>query len=382
MTNAAEAESLVLKVEDPTSSAPELVELLDGGDAAYPRMLSAIDGAKKSIHLEVYIFENHGVGIQFVDALGRAAARGVAVGIVIDGWGSARSGRAVASALRRAGCKVQIHNRLWALFAGRFGRNHRKLLLVDDEVAFLGGINIDNVNVTNAGRMASADLALEIRGPQCASLGQLVRGETRRLVASSLSIHLCGRGGGWRLRRRYVRAFARAQRDIYLAHGYFLPDAGVIRALVSASRRGARIHLLLAGRANHLLIRAATRSLYRQLLAAGVAIYEWQGSLMHAKVAIVDRKRLLIGSFNLDRLSLANLETLVEVDKLPVVAHAEEWIREHIAHASSIGLVEATSWHRRWILDPLGRMVARVAEALRRVIVRRRRRKAIAKKPE
>jgi cardiolipin synthase len=382
VTRAAEhTTSLVLKVEAPTASTPESVELLDGGKVAYPRMLSAIAAARHSIHLEVYAFANAGVGIRFIDALAEAVARRVSVRVVIDGWGSALAGRAVASALRRAGCDVEIHNRLLALLVGRFGRNHRKLLVVDDVVAFLGGLNIDDVNVTDGEQVASADLALEIRGPQSASLGMLVRGETRRLLASSLRIHLCGLGGGWRLRRRYLRAFARARRDIFLAHGYFIPDRGVVRALTSASRRGIQVHLLLAGQANHLLVRAATRSLYRQLLAAGVAIHEWQGSLMHAKVAIVDGEHLLIGSFNLDRLSLANLETLVEVDKLPVVSHAGEWIRRHIAQARSIGVVEASTWQRRWLFDPLGRMVARAAEAIRRVTVRRWRRKASVQDP-
>jgi cardiolipin synthase len=355
------------------------VELLDGGKVAYPRMLSAINDARHSIHLEVYGFAHSGVGTGFIDALTRAADRGAAVNVVIDGWGSARDGRAVASALRQAGCHVHIHNRLLALLLGRFGRNHRKILLVDDEVAFVGGINISDVNVTESTKIASADLALEIRGPQCASLGRMIRREPGPSVASSLRLYLCDLGGGWRMRRRYTRAFSRARHRIFIAHGYFLPDAKVVRAIVGAARRGVHVELLLAGQSNFLLVRAATRSLYRQLLAAGIAIHEWQGSLMHAKVAIVDGELLLIGSFNLDRLSLANLEALVEVDQLPVVERAEEWIRDHIAESRSISVVEASSWHWRWIFDPLGRMVARVAEAIRRIIARRKRRKLDAK---
>jgi cardiolipin synthase len=264
---------------------------------------------------------------------------------------------------------------------GRLVRNHRKLLLVDDEVAFLGGINIDETNVSDGDRAASADLALEIRGPQCTCLGLLVRGESRTPIASSLRILLCGRGGGWRLRRRYIRTFARAREQIHVAHGYFLPDPGIVRALTSACRRGVKVCLLLAGQTNNLFVRAATRSLYRQLLAAGVTIHEWRGSLLHAKVATVDGDRLLVGSFNLDRLSLANLETLVEVDKLPVVAHAEAWIREHIEQSRTITVVEASAWHWRWIFDPLGRLVARVAEAVRRVIGRRRKRRELETSP-
>src|SRR5206468_12390118 len=113
----------------------------------YPRMLAALARASRSIHLEVYAFASSGVGHDFVKALAQAARRGVAVRVVIDGWGSARGGRAIAAALRDQGCEVQIYNRLLALLIGRFGRNHRKILLVDDEVAFLGGINIGDENV-------------------------------------------------------------------------------------------------------------------------------------------------------------------------------------------------------------------------------------------
>lgn len=366
---------LILEIEGRATDRPESVALLDGGLAAYPRMLAAIGAARDRIHLEVYAFTSVGVGARFIQALAEAASRGVTVDVAIDGWGSAFGGRAVASALRRAGCRVRIHNRLLFLLLGRFVRNHRKLLLVDDEVAFLGGINIDESNVADGARAAAADLALEIRGPQCKSLGQLVRGQSGTPITSSLRILLCGRGGGWRLRRRYIDTFARAREEIHIAHGYFLPDPGVVRALISACRRGVRVRLLLAGQTNHLLVRAATRSLYRQLLAAGVAIHEWRGSLLHAKVATVDGDRLLIGSFNLDRFSLANLETLVEVDHLPVVALAEAWIREHLEGSRVITAVEASSWHRRWLFDPLGRLVARAAEAVRRVMARRRRRR-------
>ena len=307
------AASVTLTVDGRASAAPESVDLLDGGEQAYPRMLLAIARAQRSVHLEVYAFAPSGVGARFVEALGQAAGRGVRVQVVIDGWGSARGGRAVAAALREAGCAVRIYNRLLAMLVGRFGRNHRKILLVDDEVAFLGGINIGDENVGEGVRLGWADLALEIRGPQCARLGQMIRREPQTSVDSSLRIYLSGLGGGWRLRRRYLKAFASARQRIHVAHGYFLPDRGVVRAITAAARRGVQVRLLLAGRSDVPFARAATRSLYRRLLAAGVHIHEWSGSVLHAKVATVDGRRLLVGSFNLDPFSLANLEALVEV---------------------------------------------------------------------
>ena len=357
-------------------SAPESVKLLDGGEQAYPRMLLAIAQAERSVYLEVYAFAPAGVGARFVEALGQAAGRGVKVQVLIDGWGSARGGRAVATALHNVGCAVRIYNRLLGLLVGRFGRNHRKILLVDDEVAFLGGINIGDENVGEGKRLGWADLALEIRGPQCARLGQMIRHEPPCQVDSSLRIFLCGLGGGWRLRRRYLRAFARARQRIHLAHGYFLPDHGVVRAITHAARRGVQVRMLLAGRSDIPFARAATRSLYRRLLASGVHIHEWNDSVLHAKVATVDGRRLLVGSFNLDPFSLANLEVLVEVDDLEVIDQGEAWIQNHFANSRPMTSVEANTRLRRWLLDPLGRLVARLAEAISRVVASRRLRQA------
>jgi cardiolipin synthase len=341
-------------------------------------MLSAIEHARTSLDLEVYAFAPSGVGARFVAALGNAARRGVAVRVVIDGWGSARRGRGVANSLREAGCVVRIYHRLLALLVGRFDRNHRKLLIVDDEIAFLGGINIGDENLDEGAYPGWADLALAIRGPQCARLGAMIRREPLGPINSSLRIHLCGLGGGWRLRRRYIKMFADARTRIHIAHGYFLPDRGVVRAITTAARRGVQVRLLLAGRSDIPFARAAARSLYRGLLSAGVAIHEWNESVLHAKVATVDGHRLLLGSFNLDPFSLVNLETLVEVNDHAVVQQTEAWIQDHMDRSRPIMSLEATSRLRRWLLDPLGRLVARFADATSRVIASRKRRRASA----
>ncbi len=319
----------------------------------------------------MYGFSFTGIGATFIEALGQAAGRGVRVQVSIDGWGSARSGRAVAAALRGAGCAVRIHNRLLALFVGRFGRNHRKLLLVDEEVAFLGGINIGDENLNGDARLGWADLALEIRGPSCAALRKMIRREPHRTVASAVRIELSGLGGGWRLRRRYLDAIGSARERIDLAHGYFLPDRDVVRAITSAARRGVEVRLLLAGRSDVPFARAATRSLYRRLLAAGVGIHEWNDSVLHAKVATVDGRHLLVGSFNLDPFSLANLEALVEVVDSEVVTDAESWIRDHFARSQAVTEVGTSSRSQRWLLDPIGRLVARFADAISRVVASR-----------
>jgi cardiolipin synthase len=370
------ATSVTLSICKRATAGAESVVLLSGGEQAYPRMLLAIAGAQRSVHLEVYSFRPSGVGARFVEALRQAASRGVKVRVLIDGWGSARGGRGVAAALNEAGCKVRIYNRLLASLVGRFGRNHRKILLVDDEVAFLGGINIGDENLGDGVRAGWADLALEIRGPQCVRLGQMIRREPQCRVDGSLRIYVCGLGGGWRLRRRYLKAFAGARQRIDVAHGYFLPDPGIVRAITAAALRGVSVHLLLAGRSDVPFAHAATRSLYRRLLAAGISIHEWSGSVLHAKVATIDGRRLLVGSFNLDPFSLANLEALVEVTDAQVVKQGEAWIQDRFACSRSMTSVEASSRLQRWLLDPVGRLAARLAEAISRVIASRRRRKA------
>jgi cardiolipin synthase len=366
---------MTLRTEGTVPVAPESVVLLDGGGQAYPRMLRAIEQAQRTIHLEVYAFTPTGVGARFIEALGQAARRGVKVQVQIDGWGSALGGRTVAARLEASGCSARIYNRIRALLIGRFGRNHRKILLIDDEVAFLGGINIGDQYVDQGARLAWADLALEIRGPQCAHLRRMIRGESGRSVDSALQLYLCGLGGGWRLRRRYLKAFATARRRIYVAHGYFLPDRGIVRAITAAARRGVKVRLLLAGQCDVPFARAATRSLYRRLLRAGVVIHEWNHSVLHAKVATVDGCRLLVGSFNLDPLSLANQETLVEVTDTHLVGRADAWIEDHFARSIAMTSMEASTWRQRWLLDPFGRLVARLADGIGVIIARRKQRK-------
>ncbi len=342
---------------------PESLELLDGGEHAYPRMLQAIGRADRRVHLEAYAFAPSGVGARFIDALAGAAGRGVDVRVVIDGWGSALGGRAVAGVLRQAGCSVDIHNRLLGSLIGRLGRNHRKVLLVDDAVAFVGGINIGDESLDQGRRLGWADLALELRGPDCARLGQMIRHEPQRPGKSAMRISVCGPGGGWRLRRRYVEAFEGARRRIHVAHGYFLPDAGLVRAITAAARRGVEVRLLLAGRSDIPFARVATRSLYRRLLGAGVQIREWHESVLHAKVATVDGRRLLVGSFNLDPFSLVNLEALVEVSDGRVVEQGEAWIQARFARSQAVTFVQNGTWIRRWLLDPIGRLALRLASA-------------------
>ena len=363
---------LGVSVALPAASAPaspfgDRVELLDGGREAYPRMLAAIDAARTSVYLEVYAFSPSGWGAKFIESLADAVRRGVKVRVIVDGWGSLLGGRIVRARLRAAGCDVTIYNRFLKLLVFRLRRDHRKILLVDDEIAFLGGINIGDEYAATDARAGWADLALRIQGPACERLGKRLRHEPVAPWTGAVHIYLSGESGSRRLRKRYLKAFARAQRQIRVAHAYFLPDAGLIRALRTAARRGVEVTLLLAGRSDVPFARAATLSLYRRLLEAKVRIFEWRTSVLHAKAATVDGRQFLVGSFNLDPLSLANMETLVEVDDALVTSRADAWISEHLAVASQVDAIHR-SWRQRLLTDPLQSAAARLAQLLGRLL--------------
>jgi cardiolipin synthase len=355
---------------------PDTVSFLDGGAQAFPRMLDAIAAARDEVLLEIYTLSEEGIGATFVEALAAAARRGVRVSVVLDGFGSSPGATSIAAELEAAGCEVEIFNRLLSVFAGRWRRNHRKLLAVDREVAFVGGINIaDEYGVPGAppDAVAWADVAVEIRGPTAAWVQGAGRRERARPPEGPVRVWLSGAGGGGRLRRRYVKAIAGARARVLVAHSYFLPDRRLVRTITAAARRGVAVSLLLPGRSDVALARRATRRLYRRLLGAGVEIREWGRSVLHAKTAVADGTRLLVGSFNLDPLSLANLEALAEIEVAGAVADGERWIEARLGEAAPVTMeaVRSRTWLERWLDERLGSWVARAASRLARFLGRR-----------
>jgi cardiolipin synthase len=341
-----------------------------GGAQAFPHMLAGIAAARSAIELQVYLFRRDRIGGRFIAALSAAAARGVCVRVTLDGWGSAREGRAIAARLRAAGCEARIFNRLLTVLRCRFGRNHRKVLLIDDRLAFVGGANIGD---EYAGE-DWLDLVAEISGPVCAPLGRALRLGGRAEECGPIRIYLSGLLGGGRLRRRYLKAIRRARVSVLLAHGYFLPDAQLLRALGRAAARGVRIVALLAGRSDVPFAPLATRLLYGRLLEAGIEVHEWTSSFLHAKAAVIDGHKLLVGSFNLDPLSLAMMEILVEADDAVAASGAETWIRSLVARARLVKAEELrTASLQRWFLGACGRIFALPGEWLAAILLRRHR---------
>ena len=309
--------------------------LLQNGAEFFPQLCADIDAAQHSIHLETYIFAADETGRMVADALQRAAARGVVVRVLLDGFGSAELPQHWVDELRIAGIEVQWFRREVSPFTLRRSRKrrlfrlHRKLAVMDGEVAFVGGINfINDISEHDNFSSPRLDYAVRVQGALAGEIHAAMRRlwgvvswanfrkrgkEIRRLVlekeehAAAPEITFLLRDNLRHRRdieRAYLKAITSAQREIIIANAYFLPGRAFRRALKQAARRGVRVVLLLQGKVEYRLQHYATHALYEQLLAADVEIYEYQVSYLHAKVAVVDGQWATVGSSNIDPFSL------------------------------------------------------------------------------
>ena len=309
--------------------------LLQNGTAFFPQLCADIDAAQHSIYLETYIFAADETGRMVADALQRAAARGVVVRVLLDGFGSAELPQHWLDELRMAGIEVQWFRREVSPFTLRRSRKrrllrmHRKLAVMDGSVAFAGGINIiDDIPEYSDFTVPRLDYAVRVQGAVAGEIHMAMRRlwgvvswasfrrrgkEIERLVLEKEE-QAVAPGIAFLLRdnlrhrrdieRAYLKAIAGAQREIIIANAYFLPGRVFRRALKQAVRRGVRVVLLLQGKVEYRLQHHATHALYDQLLVMGVEIYEYQASYLHAKVAVVDGQWATVGSSNIDPFSL------------------------------------------------------------------------------
>lgn len=353
--------------------------LLKNGEEYFPALLAAIDAAKDEIFLETYIYADDQTGSLVSDALARAAARGVRVHLLLDGFGARDFAPRFAEALKSAGAGILIFRpdvTQWSLRRGRLRRMHRKLACIDAQIAFVGGINvIDDFD----GRDLSAprlDYAVRIVGPLAADV-RLAAARLWALVAWARSRRrfpglaaLRGRAnapaaalpqpGGQRaallvrdsLRHRsdiedaYLHYIGSARHEILIASAYFFPGRRFHRALIAAARRGVRVRLLLQGKVEYFLAHYAGRALYGALLESGIEIYEYHSSYLHAKVAVFDRAVACVGSSNIDPLSLllareANVFVDDEAFAAELQASLEKAMRLGASH------LPQRQWHRQ-----------------------------------
>ncbi|MHA3013090.1 cardiolipin synthase ClsB [Cupriavidus necator] len=348
------------------------VRLLHGGQDFFPALIAAIDQAAFQVMLETYIYADDEVGRAVSDALIRAAARGVTVRVTVDGFGAGDMPAELAARLRAGGVQLRVFRMLrgFRLARRHLRRLHRKLAVIDRRVAFVGGINI--IDDHNHGPFEGAnlgpryDFAVQVGGPLVdgialsaerlwwrLSLRDMHGTERAAAVADyPLVTDLPPRpeaAGGVRaalllrdnlrnrrtIEREYLRALGAARHDVILANAYFLPGHKMRRALLACRARGVRVRLLLQGRVEYRLQHYATHALYASLLEAGVEIYEYAESFLHAKVGVVDEAWATVGSSNMDPFSLLLArEANVAVYDAAFAAELRTALEYAIAHRS------------------------------------------------
>jgi cardiolipin synthase A/B len=314
--------------------------LLENGAEYFPALIAAMDAAHHEIHLESYIYAADATGRAVSAALMRAAQRGVATRVMLDGFGSRALAPDLVDELRRAGVDLVFYRPGHGFprpHRSRLRRMHRKLAVVDGQVGFVGGINVVDDHVGRNLAAPRQDFAVRVEGPLVADihaaalrLWRLVQwsrigfqrshdprlraepevvGEQRGEFLTRDTLHRRRA-----IERAYLRAIGHAREEILIANAYFLPGRRFRQALAQAARRGVRVVLVMQGYSDHRLYHAACRALYRFFLENGMEVYEYHASELHAKAAVVDGHWATVGSSNIDPFSLllareANLVT-------------------------------------------------------------------------
>lgn len=376
------------------------VELLQGGDELFPRMQAAICAAQHEVWLATYIYHDDPAATAMAEALKAAAARGVAVHVVVDGFGSIATLPRVRALFAGSAVQLEVFRPLdrwysW-LQPGQLRRLHQKLCVCDDNVAFVGGINlIDDRHDMNHGwtDMPRLDFAVQLNGPLAASVHATARAmwarahlwrdwrdEVRALARSARPMqrakalvqqlridpapteetspapvraaflvrdNLRARRA---IERSYVEAIRHARQRVDLAVPYFYPGRSFRRALRHAARRGVQVRLLLQGKVDYRIAALAARALYDELRANGVRIFEYTPAFLHAKVAVVDDDWATVGSSNIDPLSLLlNLEANVVVRDVEFAAALTARLQQAFDMSFEVSGVPARTGWRRWV---------------------------------
>jgi cardiolipin synthase len=363
--------------------------LLHNGAEYFPRLIAAIDSATRSVYLETYIYATDATGRQVSDALQRAAQRGVRTHLLLDGYGSSEFPQSWQEELLAAGVEVlkfrpQIS---WlTLRRQRLRRLHRKLVVVDERIAFIGGINIVDDIPGREIPVPRLDYAVEVQGMTV----NRMYASTRRMWTLVSWTNFRRQRERIRLRpnspqsplemvtfllrdnlrhrrdieQAYVRAITGARHEIIIANAYFLPGQHLRYALQDAAQRGVTVVLLLQGMAEYRLQHYATLALYDDLMRSGMQIYEYHASYLHAKVAVVDENWATVGSSNIEPFSLwlAREANLVVRD-----AGFAGSLRASLLHEMAHGahFVEHSTWSKRslWM-----RLVTRASYAFMRLL--------------
>lgn len=349
-------------------------ELLINGEAFYPRVFAAIESAEREVLIQTFILFDDSVGQALHRVLVAAARRGVRVELLIDGYGSPDLSPAYVEGLTSAGVRLHVFDpgpKLFGLRTNLFRRMHRKIVVVDGRLAFVGGINYSIDHLKEHGPAAKQDYAVACEGP--------IVGVIDRFAHDSLEPH---KRLQWLHRRaapplttlpppagdadalfvtrdnaehrsdielHYRIAIRAARHRVVIANAYFFPGYRLLREMRRAARRGVDVRLILQGMPDMPIVKFAASMLYHHLVVAGVRIYEYCERPLHGKVALTDEHWSTVGSSNLDPLSLAlNLEANVMIRDRAFNAqlheHLDELVAKHCRLIEADDLAESNLW--------------------------------------
>jgi cardiolipin synthase len=342
------------------------------GQDLYDDMLAAIEGAQKQVLLETYIWKGDAVGQRFKKAIIDAADRGVEVRVIYDSFANI----VVQPLFKHFPPNVKVlafpvYSAGWRFFdLRRYGRDHRKILVVDDKVAFVGGYNIGSPYATEW-----RDTHCRITGPGVWDLARAFadfwnlhrdkrfrRSEPPMLLSTAstweprIRVHRnVPRLWMFPIRGMYLEAINRAQRNVWMTHAYFIPDEGFVDALVGAASRDVDVRLLLPAKSNHIVADWISRGYFRRMLDANMKIYRFRDAMVHAKTATIDGNWTTIGTANVDRLSMSgNYEINVEIIDAALAEEMERIFETDLTNALPLTLAE---WQARDVYSRFTEMI-------------------------
>ncbi len=342
------------------------VRMLTDADETFPVMLEAIAAAADHVHIEIYRIQSDHTGFRFAEALAQSARRGAAVRVLADAVGSMFASTELVRVIVDAGGLFSFYRPPGLRLAPSswHRRDHRKIVVIDGRIGFVGGSNLCDEHLPpTSGGAPWRDTNLRIEGPAVRELAKVFRrawlAATREPLDAVRYLPPVPAAGEaevavidnreWRkrhtIRRAYYRAFRDAQRSIHLTQAYFLPDRRMRRALAAAARRGVSVRVLLGGSSDVPAVQHATRHLFGRLLNGGIRVHEWPGRVVHAKTVCVDGRWAVVGSYNIDHRSFRhNLEIVVLVSDEELGAAIDSRFSDDLAQGVEITLA---GWRAR-----------------------------------
>lgn len=350
------------------------LRLLENGEAFFPRVFGAIQRAERTLLLETFILFEDQVGNALHRELLAAAQRGVRVEVMVDGYGSPDLSDSYVDSLTAAGVRFIYFDPRPLVLGMRtnlFRRLHRKIVVIDEVIAFVGGINFSAEHNTDFGPEAKQDYAVEVKGPVVLDIARYVQ----QAIGSE---HVTRRWWGHRSHRpalntlpgdaqvlfvfrdndahrddieqHYLDMLRKAKQDVIIANAYFFPGYRLLRAMRHAARRGVRVRLIVQGEPDMPIVKVGAEMLYNYLVDGGVEVYEYCRRPLHGKIAVQDQQWSTVGSSNLDPLSLSlNLEANLMVHdrafNQTLRENLEQLLREDCERIEGDKLPPRTWWH-------------------------------------